>query len=76
MFRCQVCGATEAHSEVVNEKFLIDGLPVLVEGIPATVCVRCGDTTFSRAATERIRRMVHGETQPVRFVRADVFAFA
>jgi HTH-type transcriptional regulator/antitoxin MqsA len=76
MFRCQVCGATEVRSEVVSEAFLIDGLPVLVEGIPATVCVRCGDTTFSRAATERIRRMVHGKTQPVRSMRADVFAFA
>ena len=76
MFRCQVCGATEARSEVVSEAFLIDGLPVLVEGIPAIVCVRCGDTTFSRATTERIRRMVHGETQPVRSVHADVFAFA
>ena len=76
MFRCQVCGAPEARSEVVSEAFLIDGLPALVEGIPAIVCVRCGDTTFSRATTERIRRMVHGETQPVRSVRADVFAFA
>ena len=76
MFRCQVCGATEACSEVVNEVFLVDGLPVLVEGIPAIVCARCGDTTFSRLATETIRRMVHGETQPVRSVRADVFAYA
>jgi len=76
VFRCQACGTIAACSEVASEAFLIDGLPVLVEGIPATVCVRCGDTTFSRAATERIRRMVHGETQPIRSVRADVFAFA
>ncbi len=68
MFRCQVCGAPEARSEVVSEAFLIDGLPVLVEGIPTIVCVHCSDTTFSRATTERIRRMVHGETQPVRSV--------
>jgi hypothetical protein len=31
MFRCQVCGATEARSEVVSEVFLVDGLPVLVD---------------------------------------------
>jgi len=74
MFRCQVCGETEARSEVVSEVFLIDGLPVLVEGIPALVCARCGDATFSRATTERVRRLVHGETPPVRSVRADVFA--
>ena len=76
MFRCQVCGATEARAEPVSEVFLVDGLPVLVEGIPAVVCARCGDATFSRETTERIRRMVHGETRPVRSVRADVFAFA
>lgn len=76
MFRCQVCGSTEARSEVVSEVFLIDGAPVLVEGIPTVVCARCGDATFSRATTERIRRMVHGETRPVRSVRADVFAYA
>jgi HTH-type transcriptional regulator/antitoxin MqsA len=76
MFRCQVCGATEARSELVSEVFLIDGLPVLVEGIPAIVCARCGDATFSRETVERIRRMVHGETRPVRSVRADVLAYA
>lgn len=76
MYRCQVCGATEARSEIVSEVFLMDGVPVLVEGIPALVCARCGDATFSRATTERIRRMVHGEMRPVRSVRADVFAYA
>lgn len=76
MFHCQVCGATEARSELVSEVFLIDGAPVLVEGIPAVVCARCGDATFSSVTTERIRRMVHGETRPVRSVRADVFAYA
>ncbi|MBX7237436.1 MAG: YgiT-type zinc finger protein [Caldilineales bacterium] len=76
MFRCQVCGGAEARSEAVSEVFLIDGTPVLVEGIPAVVCARCGDATFSRATTERIRRMVHGETRPARSVRADVFAYA
>jgi HTH-type transcriptional regulator/antitoxin MqsA len=76
MFRCHVCGGTAARSEVVNEVFLIDGLPVLVEEIPAVVCLRCGDAAFSRVTTERIRRMVHGETHPVRSVRADVFAYA
>ncbi|MBM4461272.1 MAG: YgiT-type zinc finger protein [Chloroflexi bacterium] len=76
MYRCQVCGATEARSEVVSEVFLVDRLPVLVEDIPAVVCARCGDATFSRVTTERIRRMVHGEMRPVRTMRADVFAYA
>jgi HTH-type transcriptional regulator / antitoxin MqsA len=76
MFRCQVCGATEAHQESVNEVFLINGKYVLVEGIPASICARCGEATFSRETTERIRRMVHGEAQPVRAVAMEVFAYA
>jgi YgiT-type zinc finger domain-containing protein len=70
-----VCGATQAQAELVNEVFLIDGKFVLVEQIPALVCAQCGEMTFSRETTEKIRRMVHGEAQPVKTVQLDVFAF-
>ena len=76
MFRCHVCGATEAHPALVDEVFVINGKYVLVEGIPASICGRCGEATFSRETTERIRRMVHGEAQPVRAVAMEVFAYA
>jgi YgiT-type zinc finger domain-containing protein len=61
---------------LVDEVFVIDGKYVLVEGIPACICTRCGEATFSRDTTERIRRMVHGEAQPVRAVAMDVFVCA
>jgi YgiT-type zinc finger domain-containing protein len=61
---------------LVDEVFVINGKHVLVEGIPANVCARCGEATFSRETTERIRRMVHGEAQPVRVAAMDVFAYA
>lgn len=75
MFRCHVCGSTEAKPEQVSEVFDIGGRRVLVEDIPAQVCVRCGEATFSRETTERIRRMVHGEGKPVREEKVDVFEF-
>ena len=62
---CQVCGSTEAKPKQVIEVFDIGGRRVLVESIPAQVCTRCGEATFSREATERIRRMVNGEGKPV-----------
>lgn len=76
MFRCHVCGSTEARRELVNKVFQIDGRPVLVENIPATVCQRCGEKSFDRITTERVRRLVHGEAKPVKTVQMDVFAFA
>jgi hypothetical protein len=65
----------EAHQALVNEVFVIDGRHVLVEGIPASICTRYGEATFSRETTERIRRMMHGEAQPVRTVAMEVFAY-
>jgi YgiT-type zinc finger domain-containing protein len=76
MLGCHVCGASNPHTELVNEVFLIDGRFVLVENIPATVCGQCGEATFSRETTEKIRRMVHGEAEPIKTVSLDVFAFS
>jgi len=76
MFRCHVCGSTEARDELTSEVFWIDGQPVQVADIPARVCARCGEMTFSRQTTEAVRRLVHGEGKPLRSVQMPVFAFA
>jgi YgiT-type zinc finger domain-containing protein len=76
MFKCHVCGATDAREEFVSEVFVIDGRRVLVEHIPAQVCARCGEATFSRDTTEKVRSLVHGNVRPVRTDPMDVFALA
>ena len=75
MFHCHVCGSNQAHSEQVDEVFLIDGKPILVEGIPVQACSRCQELTFSRETTEKIRRMLHGEAEPIKSMSIEVFAF-
>jgi len=74
MFKCHVCGSTAARDELLSEVFTVDDRRVLVERIPAQVCERCGEPTFSSATTEKVRRLVHGEGRPVRTVPLDVFA--
>jgi len=76
MFKCHVCGSTAARDELLSEVFTVDDRRVLVERIPAQVCERCGEPTFSSATTEKVRRLVHGEGRPVRTVPLDVFAMA
>lgn len=76
MFRCHVCGCTAAKMELVSEVFTVDGRRVLVERIPAMVCERCGEATFSRETTERIRQLVHGAAEPMKTIPLDVFALA
>ena len=76
MFQYDVCGGRKSVDATVSEGFEIDGKRVLVENIPAEVCTQCGELTFSRETTERVRRMVHGEATPVGVVELDVFAYA
>ena len=76
MFHCHVCGGNTAKQEVVSEVFTIDGRAVQVVGIPAQVCERCGEATFARETTEKIRQLVHSAKPPVKTVPMDVFAFA
>ena len=76
MMQCHVCGSTQWKDGLVSEVFEVDGERVLVEDIPARVCVRCGEESFSRETTELIRRMVHGEARAVRTVAMPVFSYA
>lgn len=76
MFTCSVCGSKESSEEFVEEVFRIDGKYVLVDQIPARVCDRCGEETFSPETTERVRLLVHGKAKPTKSIALKVFDFA
>lgn len=61
MSTCAVCQAEENREALVDEVFRVDGQYVLVGSLPAVVCGRCGEQTFSRETAEKVRRMIHGE---------------
>lgn len=74
MFNCHFWGHDAAKPEFVSEVFHLEGRRVLVEHIPASVCLHCGEAVFSRETTERIRQLVHGQERPLKTVPLDVFA--
>ncbi len=76
MFQCHNCGSDEYREILVTEVFEINGKHVLVENIPAKICARCEAPVFTRETTEKIRRMVHGESMPIKSVNMDVFVYA
>ncbi|MBD2393004.1 YgiT-type zinc finger protein [Cyanobacterium aponinum UTEX 3222] len=76
MNKCHICGSNEIKEELVKETFEIDGKLVMVEGIPAQVCQRCGEVIFSSEIAENIRLIVHSNSQPTKSIQVDVFAFS
>jgi HTH-type transcriptional regulator / antitoxin MqsA len=73
---CYICGSTEFKQVYVDQVFTIAETFVVVEHIPAAVCVRCGEKIFSRKTTEKVRELLHGGQKPVRRVEVDVFDLA
>lgn len=70
---CVPC--TSKSTRACRRDLHIDHKPVLVEHIPATVCARCGEKTFSRETTEKIRLLIHGGAKPIKAIAMDVFAY-
>ena len=76
MFTCIVCHAEECQEELVEEVFRVDGRYVLVGGVPSMVCLRCGEQSFSRETTEKIRLMVHDQARAAKSVPMEAYDFA
>ena len=76
MFQCSNCHHTESLEELVEKMFHADERYVLVERIPAVVCARCGEPTFSRETTERTRALVNGGAKSSKSVPLKVLDFA
>lgn len=42
------------HSDTISQEFEREGLRVRIDGIPAAVCGRCGDTSFAPGVSDKI----------------------
>ena len=76
MYSCTVCQADESRKEQVEQVFRVGGKYALVKNVPAQVCTRCGEESFSAKTAESIRVMVNGEATPEASIDMDVFTFA
>lgn len=76
MFMCTICHSQESRGELVEEVFRVGGRYVLVGGVPSTVCQRCGERSFSRETTEKVRKLVHEEAKAAKSVPMQVYEFA
>ena len=75
MSECAVCGCKQSRIDLVDEVFQVDGAYVLVEGIPAKICTRCGEQAVSLKTAEAIRKAVRGGELSGRSIQMQVFDF-
>ena len=54
----------------------LDGKFVVIENVPARVCLETGERLFSPETVERLQQTVWEQKEPVRVIETPVFEFA
>lgn len=60
----------------VNYTLELDGQFIVVENVPARVCVETGEKLFSPETVERLQKIVSEKKKPSRLIQTPVFQFA
>jgi len=74
MYRCSNCGFDEFKEEKVTKVFEIDNEIVVIENLPAKICKRCGEESFSRETLVRIQSIAYGT--PKNYLKAKRYEYA
>jgi YgiT-type zinc finger domain-containing protein len=53
-----------------------EGRIIVIEHVPARVCIETGEQFFSPQTVERIHAIIRGERKPARTVQTPVYEFA
>ncbi len=54
----------------------VDGKLIVVENVPARVCIETGEQLFTPETVERLQSLVTGKALPKRVMEVPVFEFA
>jgi YgiT-type zinc finger domain-containing protein len=54
----------------------VDGRFIIIENVPARVCIETGERLFSPETVERLQRTVWEKRKPDRVIETPVFEFA
>jgi len=54
----------------------LEGKLIVIENVPARVCLETGERFFSPETVERLQQMAWEPSKPIRTVRTPIFEFA
>lgn len=75
MKRCIFCGGDVVH-KLVTFVYEDDDRYFFVEHVPAEVCLKCGERTYSPEVTDDIINFAKRRDKPVKTIKVPVFDFA
>lgn len=73
--KCVFCGG-KVEKRMVTFSYEEDDKYLFVENVPALVCPKCGEKTYSPEVTDKLLRFARDEFEPVKTIEVPVFDFA
>ena len=73
--KCVFCGGVTTQTRATFS-FEEEGKYFFVEHVPAEVCERCGEKTYSPDVTDELLKFAKDEFRPVKKLEVPVFDFA
>ena len=73
--KCAFCGG-QVENKLVTFTYEEDDKYLLVEHVPAEVCVKCGEKMYSPEVTDELLKYARAEFKPIKTVNVPVFDFA
>ena len=73
--KCVFCGG-EPENKLVTFSYDENGKFLLVEHVPAEVCTRCGERTYSPEVTDQLLKFAKMKLSPMKTIQVPVFDFA
>ena len=71
---CPVCGGT-MEDKIIQIDFRYKEQLVVIDGVPAEVCQKCGEQLISAATSKDIDALLESRTKPVRKITVPVLPF-
>jgi len=72
---CVFCGG-KVESRKTTFVYDEDGDYFIIENVPAEVCLRCGEKTYSPEVTDELLRLAKRKLAPAKTVQVPVFDYA
>ena len=66
--KCDICGGSMVEQEVTYRIEMGDKL-IVVENVPAKVCLQCGEKLYSAETVESLQKTVWEQKDPKRVLR-------
>jgi len=72
--KCVFCGG-RVEKKKVTFSYEEDSKYLLVKNVPAEVCTKCGEKTYSPEVTDELLRFAKEKFKPVKTIKVPVFDF-